>query len=67
MYVTQGEHTGWRNGIYALWFIYFSKITLRRGYKIDKFALFDFCFAIPHPILRILVSWKNVLWLFHMQ
>ena len=26
-------------------FISFSKITLRQGYKFNKFALFDFCFA----------------------
>ena len=29
----------WRNGIYVFRFISFSKITLRRGYKFDKFAL----------------------------
>ena len=29
-------------------FISFSKITLRGGYKFDKFALFDFCFGRRH-------------------
>ena len=37
-----------RSGIYVLWFISFSKITLCPGYKFGKFALFDFCLPRRH-------------------
>ena len=48
LYDTQGELRCLRNGIFVLWFISFSKITLHRGFKFDKFAFFYFCFAMRH-------------------
>ena len=39
---------GWRNGIYVLWFISFSIYKFGPGYKFNKFALFDVCFARRH-------------------
>ena len=59
LYDTQGEFRGWRIGIYVLRFINFSKITLRLGYKFDKFALFYISLGqATHPIRGILVFYN---------
>ena len=52
LYDTQGELKGFEKRGHVLCFISFPKITLHRGYKFDKIALFDFCIARRHNDIR---------------